>query len=246
MSEAQRCLHNFLLQSSVARQTLGSGPLLPGLADLLVRWKDLSVPFAVLLFDLKLAFLVTAYVNAARDVLRVEHRAILKLLRIVDIIISDAKDRGIKDGNKKPELTDEECDVLCETLRVLFNITLRNESGLGGPAAARDGGARKSMEPSVPLDEEEEGVFRDMMDAVHTLMTVGTKDGEKSTALVSNGVNLLANTPMSCTQPLVAPLKKDVVPEGTEELEYDGECMNVPNRILQLLLDRIDQVKKIA
>ena len=71
-------------------------------------------------------------------------------------------------------------------LRVLFNVNLRGaDSQIVTPGAAQDGGARRSMEPVMNLDEEEEKVFRDMMDMAHTLITIGTESKEHSQSLTS-------------------------------------------------------------
>jgi hypothetical protein len=47
---------------------------------------------------------------------------------------------------------------------------------------------------------------------------------------------------MECTHPLLGPVKKDLVTADTEELEYDGHCMNAPWVILDLLIVKIDKV----
>ena len=58
-------------------------------------------------------------------------------------------------------------------------------------------------------------------------------------------MNLLNNIPMKTTAPLLNPLKRDLVSPTLEELEYDGACMNATKAILDLLLSRVDEVRKI-
>eukprot|EP00094_Tigriopus_californicus_P013879 TCALIF_13434-PA protein Name:"Similar to RIC8A Synembryn-A (Gallus gallus)" AED:0.13 eAED:0.13 QI:0/0/0/0.8/1/1/5/0/345 len=121
ISEAQRCLHNFLLQSGVARALCAKNETLPGIMNLVPSFRDLNIPHAILVFDLKIAFLITA---------------------------------------------------LCQETR--------------------------------------------------------------------NCINLLNNVPIKCTDPLLGTLKKDIVPSGIEELEYDGSGMNAIQAILNVLLHKID------
>ena len=58
--------------------------------------------------------------------------------------------------------------------------------------------------------------------------------------LFRNCVNLISNIPLKCTDPLLAPLKKDIAPKDTKVIEYDGECMNAVKTILDFLLLRYE------
>ncbi|XP_059099324.1 synembryn-A-like [Tigriopus californicus] len=172
ISEAQRCLHNFLLQSGVARALCAKNETLPGIMNLVPSFRDLNIPHAILVFDLKIAFLITALCQETRKQMYLEQRGVPRLLALIQSLVSNAKDRGQERSGTHPTLSCEEVNVLNE----------------------------------VPW----------------------------------NCINLLNNVPIKCTDPLLGTLKKDIVPSGIEELEYDGSGMNAIQAILNVLLHKID------
>lgn len=58
-----------------------------------------------------------------------------------------------------------------------------------------------------------------------------------------NCTNLLSNIPTRLTQSLLKPLKPEISAEDLRTIDYEGQCMNVPRAILDLLLERIDKVR---
>ena len=58
-------------------------------------------------------------------------------------------------------------------------------------------------------------------------------------------INLLSNIPLQCTEPLTAPIKKDLVSAdeaAVKEIEYDGASMNAPKAMLDFLHAKVEEV----
>ena len=66
ISESQRCLNNLLLQSTIARAICAKNGTLAGIMDNVLNWRSDRVPIELLIFDIKLLFLVTALCSETR------------------------------------------------------------------------------------------------------------------------------------------------------------------------------------
>eukprot|EP00095_Tigriopus_kingsejongensis_P003037 maker-scaffold1070_size64748-snap-gene-0.14 protein:Tk03037 transcript:maker-scaffold1070_size64748-snap-gene-0.14-mRNA-1 annotation:"synembryn" len=217
IAEAQRCLHNLLLQSGVARAFCAKNETLPGVMNLVNSSRDLGIPPSMLMFDIKIAFLITALCQETRKVLYLEHRGVPRLLTLTNYLISNAKGREVP---KHPILSDEEVDVINEVLRLLFNITLGLDQN--------------------NMDEEERANLNELSDTVQSLLTIDTETADKKIALHDNCVNVLSYVPSTCTDPLLKNLKTDIAPPNVIQLEYDGFGMNATQAMLEHLLYKID------
>lgn len=148
--------------------------------------RDANVPYDLQYFDMKLLFLITALNPDVRTKVRDDYHGLTYLVEILDLII---KERGdISDDSN--DLTDSQVNLLIEIMKVLFNITVRNET-------------------SVATEEEEEIQFRRLAVVLHDLLLCRAVSKEKQIELCSNTINLLTNVPTACYSELVLPMHLD-------------------------------------
>lgn len=151
--------------------------------------RDANVPFDLQYFDMKLLFLITGLNPDVRTKVRDDYHGLTYLVEILDLIIKD----GLDLGEPSNQLTDRQVNLLNEIMRVLFNITVRNEL-------------------SVATEEEEEIQFRRLSVVLHDLLLCNAASKDKQVELWSNTINLLTNVPTACYSELVLPYHLDGVP----------------------------------
>lgn len=135
---------------------------------------------------MKLLFLITALNPDVRTKIRDDYHGLTYLVEILDLIIKDRTESA--DPNNG--LSDQQIDLLDEVLKVLFNITVRNET-------------------SVATEEEEEIQFRRLAVVLHDLLLCRAQSKEKQLELYSNTINLLTNIPTACYSELVTSMHLD-------------------------------------
>lgn len=135
---------------------------------------------------MKLLFLITALNDDVRTRVRDDYHGLTYLVEILDLIIKERAE--FKDG--KIVLNDSQVDLLNEIMKVLFNITVRNET-------------------SVATEEEEEIQFRRIAIVLHDLLLCTADSATKQTELLSNAINLLTNVPTACYSELIIPMHSD-------------------------------------
>lgn len=136
---------------------------------------------------MKLLFLITALNPDVRTKVRDDYHGLTYLVEILDLII---KERGSDSQNGHHQLNDSQVNLLVEIMKVLFNITVRNET-------------------SVATEEEEEIQFRRLAVVLHDLLLCRAHSKEKQLELCSNTINLLTNVPTACYSELVIPMHLD-------------------------------------
>lgn len=135
---------------------------------------------------MKLLFLITALNPDVRTKVRDDYHGLTYLVEILDLIIKDRSEPS----NHSNLLSDQQIDLLDEVLKVLFNITVRNET-------------------SVATEEEEEIQFRRLAVVLHDLLLCQAQSKEKQLELYSNTINLLTNIPTACYSELVVSMHMD-------------------------------------
>lgn len=148
--------------------------------------RDANVPYDLQYFDMKLLFLITALNPDVRTKVRDDYHGLTYLVEILDLIIKERADSH----NGHHELNDSQVNLLAEIMKVLFNITVRNET-------------------SVATEEEEEIQFRRLAVVLHDLLLCRATSKEKQLELCSNTINLLTNVPTACYSELVIPMHLD-------------------------------------
>lgn len=177
--------------------------------------RDHNVHFDLQYFDMKLLFIITGLNPNVRTKVRDDYHGLTYLVETLALIMRDYKSQSY--------LPEKQIDLLCEILKVLFNITVRNET-------------------SVATEEEEEIQFRRLAVVLHDLLLCKSYSKEKQSDLYSNTVNLLTNVPTACYSELVLGLHDDeVVAKGVRV--FEGNDMTAIDVLLDFLRCRLDNTQ---
>lgn len=191
--EALKCLCNLVYQSTYCQMMCLKNAAIDGIVRRLRAYKDANVPYDVQYFDMKLLFLITGLNPDVRTKIRDDYHGLTYLVEILDLIIkeqSNTPSEGNKAGNCR--LNDSQINMLNEIMKVLFNITVRNETTV-----------------ATEEEEEEEIQFRRLAVVLHDLLLCNGNSKEKQMELYSNTINLLTNVPTACYSELTIPIHED-------------------------------------
>lgn len=236
MLEAQKCLCNLIFNSATAQRMCCNSSCIEGIIMRLKTYRDPDIPYEVKFFDMRMLFLLTALCADIRPRLQHELHGITYLMEVLDLILkmSAENDNELhtsrRRGNRPwsgrfsdvPCLTDNEVDLSCEVLKILFNLTIHVD--------------KKN------LDEEEEAHFLRLVSILHDILVCPTYTKEKKEELHNHTVNLLTNMPPSCFEELLMPLNEGAVGgHDNKDIEYDGQNMEAIVVLLDFLDRRLDK-----
>lgn len=177
-------------------------------------FRDHNVNYELQFFDMKLLFIITGLNPNVRTKVRDDFHGLTYLVETLDLIMRDQR--------KQSYLPDKHIDLLCEILKVLFNITVRNET-------------------SVATEEEEEIQFRRLSVVLHDLLLCKSYNKDKQNELCSNTVNLLTNVPTACFSELIISLHDD---DDVSHIKvFDRHDMTAIDVLLAFLKGRLDNVQ---
>ncbi|KAJ8299039.1 hypothetical protein KUTeg_023099 [Tegillarca granosa] len=218
MVEALMCLCNLIFNSFPAQRVCSKNGCVEGIIQRLKTYKDPELKYEIKFYDMRLLFLLTALCADTRPKIRYELHGFTYLMEVVDLILRDADSRTT-------DLTDQEVDLCCEILKILFNLTV-------------------SVNKNA-MDEEEEGHFMRLVSVLRDLLMCRTVSKDKREELLSHTVNLLTNIPRDCYEELLIPMNEiDVVGIENKEVEYDGRNMEAILVLLDFLYSRLDRPTK--
>lgn len=180
-------------------------------------------------FDMKLLFLLTALSSNLRTKVRDDYHGLPYLVEILDVII---KDNVSADSNGIKRLDDRPVDLLVDVMKVLFNITVRNEL-------------------TVENEDEEEIQFRRLAGILHDLLSCHGSTTDKHTEMCAHAINLLTNVPAACYSELVSAVHTNDVPgeamssasDASAAGVFDGHNVQVMEVLLGFLKYRLDNVQ---
>lgn len=215
MLEALKCLCNLVFNSQLAQRICSKNGCVEGIIQRLKTYKDPTLPHEIKFFDMRLLSLLTALCEETRPKVRYELHGFTYLMEVVDLSVNEADEHGLKD---------QDVDLCCEILKILFNLSL----------------VRSNM------DEEEEAHFMRLVCVLKELLLCKTKSKDRMEELQSMTVNLLTNVPLDCYEELLTPLNEDDEDIGLEnkEAEYDGKNMEAILVLLEFLNRRLDKPSK--
>lgn len=248
INEAQKSLCNLIFNSTVVQRICCNNKCLDGIMMRLKTFKDSNLPHEIKFFDMRMLFLLTALCADVRPKLRCEHHGLIYLMEIVDLIMKSNAERnqnyyrGRKRFSKSsrrgrgqtqdsdsfliPCLDDDEVDLACEVLKILFNLTVSVDR--------------------LNLEEEDEAHFMRLVSILHDILLCETKSVEKQEELQSHTVNLLTNMPHSSYEELLTPLTDIPGGKSEKELEYEGMNMEAVAILLSFLEKRLEQKSMIS
>ncbi|CAG2233154.1 chaperone Ric-8A-like [Mytilus edulis] len=216
--EAQKCLCNLIFNSTQAQRICSKNGCVEGTIQRLKTYKDPALKFEIKFFDMRMLFLLTALCSDTRPKIRYELHGFTYLMEVVDLTLRDAESRNTG-------LVDQEVDLICEILKILFNLTVTVDKNT--------------------LDEEEEAHFMRLVSVLRDLLMVKTLSKDRQEELTSHTVNLLTNIPRDCYEELLIPLNEmDIEGMENKEVEYDGRNMEAIILLLNFLFSRLDRPYK--
>lgn len=224
--EALKCLCNLVYQSTNCQMMCLKNAAIDGIVRRLRTYKDENVPYDVQYFDMKLLFLITGLNPDVRTKIRDDYHGLTYLVEILDLII---KEESTTEDNKAGNcrLNDSQINLLNEIMKVLFNITVRNETTV-----------------ATEEEEEEEIQFRRLAVVLHDLLLCNGNSKEKQMELYSNTINLLTNVPSACYSELTIPIHEDSDDASTNSSHiFEGHDITTLNILLDYLQWRLENLQ---
>lgn len=249
--EAQKCLCNLIYNCKSAQRICSMNGCVEGIMLRLRTYQDFQFPHEIKFFDMRMLFLLTALCAEIRPKLRNNLHGIIYLMEVLDLILKSNAERLLeqnlhhkKEGKKRysrgsrkqkgnksypdaeqyvnPCLSEEEVDLACEVLKVLFNLTVNIDR--------------------YNLDEEEEAHFMRLVSILHDILLCDALTSDKKNELHSHTVNLLTNMPASSYEELLIPLT-DIPGDksNNKEYEYEGMSLEVIVVLLKFMENRLDK-----
>lgn len=196
--EAQKCLSNLIFSSQNAQRSCSMNGCVEGIVQRLKTYKDPELKYEIKFFDMRMLFLLTALVAEIRPRIHSELHGFSYLMEVIDLSLRDAEER-------QTGLTDQDVDLCCEILKILFNLTMSLK--------------KKS------LDEEEDGHLMRLVSVLRELLICKTESKDRKEELVSHTVNLLTNMPVDSFEQLLTPINESGADSIDKDTEYDGKNM---------------------
>lgn len=210
--EALKCMCNMVYQSEKCQAMCLKNAAIEGIVKRLRIYKDHNVEYDLQYFDMKLLFIITGLNPNVRPKLRDDFHGLTYLVETLDLIMREKR-------TDQMYLSQPHIDLLCEILKVLYNITYRSET-------------------TVATEEEEEIQFRRLAVVLHDLLLCKSFNKDAQLELCSNAVNLLTNVPTACYSELVVA----VHPTSSNQAPtvFDGQDVSVLEVMLQFLKTRLE------
>ncbi|CAE1329538.1 Synembryn-A [Acanthosepion pharaonis] len=213
--EAQKCLSNLIYNSQNAQRSCSMNGCVEGIVQRLKTYKDPELKYEIKFFDMRMLFLLTALVSEIRPRIHSELHGFSYLMEVIDLSLRDAEER-------QTGLTDQEVDLCCEILKILFNLTMSLK--------------KKS------LDEEEDGHLMRLVSVLRELLICKTESKDRKEELVSHTVNLLTNMPVDSFEQLLTPINESGADSiDNKDIEYDGKNMESIVVLLNFLHHRLER-----
>ncbi|XP_051790498.1 synembryn-B isoform X2 [Erpetoichthys calabaricus] len=212
--EALKCLCNIVFNSTAAQQISAEMKLASGLHARLNMYVDQDLSHEVVLFTLRLIFLLSALRNDVRDCLEQELQSVGLLIQILQRIL-DIKWIGkyaVGFDTKCAILPHDKNECTIEALKVLFNLTLSNNQ-----------------------TEDDVHQFRLITAIMRHLLMIKAQNEDKTEELHSNAINLLSNIPVTCLDVLID------FPTCDQTDEYHEKNMDAIHVLVNFMEKRIDK-----
>lgn len=221
--EALKCLSNVVFNAPKAQRICGTNNTMEGILNRLRTYRERSIPDELKYFDMKMLFLITALHSDSRTQLKDELHGMTYLMELIDYEMKEALGNSEEDGavggaHTSLKLSNEQGQLLCEVLKVLFNICCKDKG--------------------LHLDEEAEAHGERLVCILRDLLLATTSTPEKQLDLQNHTVNMLTAVPAPCLSVLVAPLpEKD---NAETIIEYEGRNMEALVILLHILQQKLD------
>ncbi|KAJ2950722.1 hypothetical protein O0L34_g8984 [Tuta absoluta] len=214
--EALKCLCNLAFNSEVARALCAHTSIAQGLVARLRLYKEIPFKDDIMLYDMKLLFILTALRHDVKAKIKDELHGMDYLISCLNELLLEAALNqegagcGLVEGGPYYFFNDNQQAICCEILKTQFNLILNSENS---------------------VDEKEEAIFMKLMPVVTALLYAHTTSEEKLMDLRGNIANLLTSVPPAFF-PYLTPL---MIPGEKAQHEFGGRNMDALQALVQLL-----------
>ncbi|CAB3225006.1 unnamed protein product [Arctia plantaginis] len=219
--EALKCLCNLTFNSEVARAHCAHTSIAQGLIARVRIYKEIPFKEEIMLFDMKLLFILTALRQDIKMKIRDELHGMEYLTNCLNEILSEVTTKvdgeascgsNFNEGVPNDFLQDNHLAITCEILKTEFNLILQSGS-------------------EEPANEAEEAMYLKLMPVLTALLYVLCSTEEKVMELRSNIANLLTSVPPMFYQYLTPLLNKG----EQAQYEFDARNMDALQALISLL-----------
>ncbi|KAI8440098.1 hypothetical protein MSG28_001517 [Choristoneura fumiferana] len=217
--EALKCLCNVAFNSEVARALCAHTSIAQGLIARLRIYKDIPFKEEIMLFDIKLLFILTALRQDIKMKIKDELHGMDYLICCLNEQLKEATPSGENSAMDQDQhffFTDNQQAISCEILKSMFNLILR-----------------PGLEESI--SEADESMYLKLMPVLTSLLYTQTTNEDKLMELRSNVANLLTSVP----PPFYTYLTPVLDPGETAEFVFEGKNMDALQSLVQLLQYRL-------
>ncbi|EZA54229.1 Synembryn-A [Ooceraea biroi] len=205
--ESLKLLCNLLYNSVKVQQSDVVISCLPYLIDRVGNYNN-DVPHDVKLFDIRILFLITALNTSTRNIIKNDIRGDVCLIKILEDFVAQNKD------SETVAVQTEEITILCEVLKVLFNLYIHSDS--------------------VAIEDQEK--YRNLELILSKLLTF--KYAQQQDDLESFVVNLFTVIPFSHPTPIIQSTESKNAHDNT--IMYGDADMSTICVLLKFLDKRLD------
>ncbi|KAL4713516.1 hypothetical protein ACJJTC_007754 [Scirpophaga incertulas] len=231
--ESLKALCNISFNSEVARDTCANTSVDQALIGRLRVFKDVPFKDEVMIYDMKLLFILTALRDDVKRKVKYELHGLDYLLSGLNELLleasidlpapsSSSKKDDLVQGLRSWYLQDGQQAIACEIFKVLFNLI-------------------SYTPPHSMSDEEQEAIYLKLMPVLTSMLCAQTTNHIKLMDLRSNIANLLTSVPSNFYSYLTLELTQDEVCQ----YEYDGKNMDALQSLIEFLQFRLSNVSCI-
>ncbi|XP_072757592.1 chaperone Ric-8 [Anoplolepis gracilipes] len=201
--ESLKLLCNLLFNSVKVQQSKVLISSLPYLIDRIKNY-TINVPHNVKLFDIRILFLLTALNISTRDIVKTDLCGDICLIKIIEEFVT-------QNDNRTTVAKNEEIIVICEVLKVLFNLYIHSDD--------------------TAVEDQEK--YRNLVLILYKLLVF--KYSQQQDDLESNVINLLTVIPSSCYTPIIQLVKSNDCKNVCQNMDMSAICV-----LLKFLDQRLD------
>ena len=161
------------------------------------------------MFDFRLLFLFTALCPEQRDIAKYNHDGLNTLREALEDILSAKFDM------EEPSLDEEDCTIICEILKVVFNLTV-------------DSKAEETRDLTL------------LASTLNRILRVKINNFDQKLKVVNNCINVITNmeSKVDAFKALVEP--SDILLPAEPDMIYEGIVVNTIQSFLDFLTHKID------
>ncbi|KAM3968093.1 ric8 guanine nucleotide exchange factor A [Aphomia sociella] len=223
--EALKCLCNLAFNSEMARVLCANSNIAQGLVARLRLYKDIPFKDDIMLYDMKLLFILTALRHDIKAKIKDELHGMDYLISCLNELILEASaiSQDLESSassdmieNSCCMLNDHQQATICEILKTQFNLIIHSAS-------------------EEAANEIEEAMYLKLMPVLTALLNVQTSTENKLIELQSNIANLLTGVPLVFYPHLTPQLNNG----ETSQYVYDGKNMEAIQSLVQLFQTKL-------